>query len=327
MTDISVEFFTDPFSPWCWQCEPLTRKLRFKFGRNFEWIPRMTVSFTDSGCADPFSTETDDDSVEGHRWADSVDGPHLPVVGSLWEDNPPDSSRTACQVVASVRERHPGKAERLLRHMRESTFVAGNPPETVPEIEELVKQSGLDISWSTDDRPLLADIGRAREVAAELDQGVAVTGAVETVEVGPPGEEPSDEPTVMIAPPCLRLERDERVVVVSPRGGYASLENAVRTLEPALQSSRVGHMEQIIDSVASRTTREIAEEFGKESIKSNTKEYLKLFERAFLAEISFGVDASQKKTSRILFQLEEASIIEPIYGDELAAWRWKGPGG
>lgn len=327
MTDITVEFFTDPLSPWCWQCEPITRKLRFRFGNNIEWVPRMTVLLADPDDGEGVLPGFDDPDEGPHEWPREVEGPSLPVVEALWEENPPKSSRAACQVVASARERHPAKAELLLRHLRESAFVVGKPPDDHTDIEALVRQNDLDIKLTVDNRALLTDIARACAVASELEDGVATQGPIETVEVGERLDGEVDDTTAMVRPPCVRLELDGHVVVVSPRVGYESLENAIRTVEPSLQSSRVGHMEQLIDSIASRTTREIAEQFGGDNLKSKTKDYLKQFQRAFLAEIVFGVDASRAKTSRILFQLEEASIIEPIYGEELAAWSWKDPSG
>lgn len=323
MTAITAEFFTDPLSPWCWQCEPITRKLKFRFGEDLEWIPRMSAFLPGSEASDhePIGSEADD--ADDHRWMDTIEGPSLPVIDSFWHDNPPKSSRPACQVVASARDRDPVDAERLLRRMRESTFVEGNPPETHASIDELIRESGLDIGQSDDDEALTMDGERAREVASELEDGVSIVGAVETAAVGQLPEADEEDSAPMVAPPCLRLEQDGTVVLIDPRVGYDSLENAVRKLAPSLQSRRVGHMEQIIESISNRTSREIAEDFGEANINSKIKDYMKQFERAFIAEISFGVDASPTKTSRIVFQLEEASIVESIYDDEMAAWSWR----
>lgn len=322
MTDFTVEFFTDPFSPWCWQCEPITRKLRFRYGDHLTWIPRMTVSISETQQIEHPSTETEEGEDADHLWTGSINGPSLPVVESVWQDDPPISSRRACHAVSAVRERYPRRAELLLRHIREAVFASGEPPGTDEDIEKLLQKTGLDASSLHESGALTEDVERARYVASELDEGVAIDGPIDTMQIGSRLEEGDDDPALMIVPPSLRIERQSEVVVVDPRQGLKSLEGTLRRLHPTLQSSQVGQMEQLIDSVAKRTTPEIAEEFGQENIKSNIKKFMQRFERAFLTEVSFGVDASNDRTRRILSELQSASIVRPILGKELHAWRW-----
>lgn len=321
MTEITAEFFTDPLSRRCWQCEPITRKLRFGFDKHIDWIPRMTASITEEGTDDgPNGTDEERDADDSAR--EVVEGRGLPVHPSLRGGTPPGTSRLACQFVSSVRENQPRRVERLLRRLREATFVDGTPPDTVADVNTILRECGIGPMPTPDGDALRRDVQRGCDVAVELDTGVSVQGPVETIEVGPEYGAIGGEQAVAIAPPCLRLERDGGVVIIDPRAGYGSLESALRELAPSLQSSQVGHMEQIINSVASRTNREIAEEFGEETITSKVKSFMRAFERAFLTEVAYAVDASIPKTRRILFQLEEASLIEPIYADEMEAWRW-----
>ncbi len=188
---LTAEYFTDPFSPRCWAAEPVVRRLAFAYDA-VDWEPRPVVLLPDT--ADP---ELLPYGLEGVEALDELgrtlaDGSGMPFVPDLWADDPPSSSRPACEAVAAVRERAPEAAWPFLRRLRERTFVEGDPPdgradlmglaETVPGVD--AGSLERDLADGTAREAVAADLERARE-AAELRDRVDTRGPLELLPYRP----------------------------------------------------------------------------------------------------------------------------------------------
>lgn len=184
MAPVTVEHFTDPFSPSCWAAQPTLRRLAYEFD-DVTWTPRTTLLFPEAPVASrpTVDGQADDDRTAeeaGPRWAAVAASTGMPVTEDLWSGGVP-SSRVACAAVAFVRETAPDRAPALLRSLRVAVFAEGRrleDPEAVaelagrvPGVDERAVRSGLD------------DGRAAAALRADLDRAVAVAEERATVEV------------------------------------------------------------------------------------------------------------------------------------------------
>lgn len=195
---LTAEYFTDPFSPRCWAAEPVVRRLTFAYDA-VDWVPRPVVLFPDT--AEPEQLPY---GLEGVEALDELgrtlaDGSGMPFVPALWADDPPSSSRPACEAVAAVRERAPDAAWPYLRRLRERAFVEADPPddsavlaalaETVPGVD--ARSLERDLADGVAREAVTADLERARETA-ELRGRVDTRGSIELLPYRP--RRGADEP-------------------------------------------------------------------------------------------------------------------------------------
>jgi predicted DsbA family dithiol-disulfide isomerase len=123
---LDVVEYTDPFCPWAWGSEPVFRRLRAALAGRARWRRVYGILFDhdDDPPPDP-ATETAwytryVESVSAHTLA-----PHAARLSRVAVSSWPAS------LVAKAAERQGGDvAERVLRRLRESVFVLGEPADT-----------------------------------------------------------------------------------------------------------------------------------------------------------------------------------------------------
>ncbi|MCL7378460.1 DsbA family protein [Streptomyces sp. 35G-GA-8] len=138
---ISVTEFTDPACPWAWGSEPVFRLLRLTLGSRAHWRPVFGILFDEDDDPAP-------DPAAEARWYERfirevtahTDAPRAPRLHWLTR-----SSLPASLAAKAAGSQGPEVAERVLRRLRESTFVLGTPADTPDAIRAVVRGvPGLD---------------------------------------------------------------------------------------------------------------------------------------------------------------------------------------
>lgn len=336
MADLTVEQFTDPFSPWCWAAEPTLRRLRFTFD-DVDWTPRMTVLLT-GGVG--FPIEGEDAGARRDAWAAVAGASGMPAAVERWPTDPP-SSRRACEAVALVREREPERAMAVLRALREAAFADGGPPAdreavaavagSVPGVAKAAIARGLAEGRGT--VALRADLERAVAAADERDS-VEVRGEVSTLPAGPRFDEiggPGDpdggdgtaedagsgdeEPDALLAPPALRVDADP-VAFVDPRVSFNRLAAAFGRSVP-----RTGieiDDKYATSRMAMHVPREVAESLSAQDFAAEIRPFLERFGAAYLPEVAAATGRSRDTCLETLLELADRGVVDRAQGG-----RWR----
>jgi predicted DsbA family dithiol-disulfide isomerase len=134
---LSVVEFTDPACPWAWGSEPTFRRLRSVLAEEADWRRVFGILF------DPAEDDPAPDPAAETRWYQSfVDGvcAHTGAPSARLERVCLDSW-PACLAAAAAEEQGERPADRVLRRLREQTFVRGRPADT--EAAALAALSGV----------------------------------------------------------------------------------------------------------------------------------------------------------------------------------------
>ena len=110
---IEIELFTDPACPFAFSAERVRRRLRWLFGEQLRWRPRMIGLTLEPGEAEKLA--------EGAPGLQRRHG--MPIDPAPYPR--PASSEPACRAVVACRCRAPGQAEALLRAFRVRTMAGG----------------------------------------------------------------------------------------------------------------------------------------------------------------------------------------------------------
>lgn len=335
MAALTAEYFTDPLSPWCWAAGPTVRRLEYEI-EQLELVPRMSLLLPDAARADWLPGGTTPETL-GEQFAAVVRGSGMPVAEGLWEPDPPSSSVPACAAVAFVRETAADRVERFLHRVREAAFAANEPVDSPDRLCELAAEVGgidsADLGRAIEDgravEALAGDVDRACAVAAEMAAG-DVRGDVgrllaaprralldaddptddPPVDSGPPDDRQDGETETMVAPPTIRFQADDRVVIADARIGYQRL---------AVISGRAvpRQYEEMADEygtgrLAAHVGRQVAEQVSARDFLDEVRAYLTRFERAYVAEIAAGTGRSPETCRSCLERLAEAGTAEPV---------------
>lgn len=141
---VEVVEFTDPGCSWAWGTEPKRRRLRWRYGDRLAWRRVMggLVGDMDRYFPDGF------DPVraaprQSRYWADVASRTAMTYPARLAYHY--RSTEPACRAVKAAERQSDETAERVLRRLREATFVFGTPPDTTQRILAAVRGvPGLD---------------------------------------------------------------------------------------------------------------------------------------------------------------------------------------
>lgn len=179
---LGITEFTDPACPWAWGSEPAFRLLRQTLGPRARWRTVFGILFDDDD--DP-APDPDAEARWYERFIRDVtvhtNAPYAPRLHRLTR-----TSRPASLAATAARSQGPEIAGRVLRRLRESTFVLGDPADTPDGIRRVVRGiPGLDI-----DRLLreAAEPGTGRAVRA--DRAETRRPIPEVLELDGPGPHP-----------------------------------------------------------------------------------------------------------------------------------------
>ncbi|UGQ12136.1 DsbA family protein [Yinghuangia sp. ASG 101] len=141
-TGLDVIEYTDPLCPWAWGSEPKFRRLRALFAGRARWRPVYAVMF-DEDEDDPVP----DPAAETAWYARFVEevGAHTGAPYAARLRRVAASSRPASLAAVAAADQGPLIAESVLRRLRETMFVLGDPADTEDRVRAAVRGlPGLD---------------------------------------------------------------------------------------------------------------------------------------------------------------------------------------
>lgn len=139
---LEVVEYTDPACPWAWGSEPTFIWLRKAFGTQLSWRRVFGILFDDDDDPPP---DRDAETRYYERWLAGVSAhTRAPYPRRLrWVAA---TSWPASLVAKAAQAQGPAIAERVLRRLRETTFVDGAPADTMATALAAVKAvDGLDV--------------------------------------------------------------------------------------------------------------------------------------------------------------------------------------
>jgi protein-disulfide isomerase-like protein with CxxC motif len=140
MTSLAAIEYTDAMCSWAWGTEPKLRRLRWCHGRRLEWRRVMGGLVEDR--RPPTDPRKAADDLEQY-WAGVAANTGATHPSPL--DHVPLSSHPSGRAVVAARRQGPDVEDRVLRRLREATFVWGDPPDTHERcLTAVAGLSGLD---------------------------------------------------------------------------------------------------------------------------------------------------------------------------------------
>ncbi|MGW7516103.1 DsbA family oxidoreductase [Streptomyces sp. NPDC054796] len=138
---VEITEYTDPACPWAWGCEPTFRLLRERTRGLATWRRVFGILFDEDD--DPPPDPAAEASWYAGFIARTARHTRAPFTSRLqWVAS---SSWPASLAAKAAEQQGPEVAERVLRRLRESTFVRGTPADTVDRVLEAVDGvKGLD---------------------------------------------------------------------------------------------------------------------------------------------------------------------------------------
>jgi predicted DsbA family dithiol-disulfide isomerase len=179
---LSVTEYTDPLCPWAWGAEPVFRRLRAALGGRARWRRVYGILFDadDDPAPDPAAeTAWYEDFVRGV-------GTHTGAPYAVRLSRVAATSWPASLVAKAAEAQGAQVAERVLRRLRESMFVAGEPADTL----ELALAAARGVP-DLDAARLAADAGSPEVLAAvRADHRETRDPLPEVLAAGGPGPHP-----------------------------------------------------------------------------------------------------------------------------------------
>ncbi len=229
-TGATVTEFTDPLCPWAWGSEPKLRALRRALGHQVVWLRVFGILFDEDDDPAP-------DPVAETRW---YEGFVAEVCGHTGAPRAHRLERVAlsswpASLAAKAAERQGDLvAERVLRRLRESMFLLGEPADT--EARALAAAAGVP---GLDADRLRADLrAPATREAVRRDWAETRRPAARLLSLDGPGPHPGRAKSVgdhrRYALPTVRMTGPGGTVYVPGWRPYAEYLAALRTVAPAV---------------------------------------------------------------------------------------------
>ena len=143
MARVEIIEYTDPGCSWAWGSEPKLRLLRWRHGHRLRWRRVLGGLVGDMLAYDPdFDAEQRAPDYAAY-WASVSEHTGMPAPDPLHRMYA--STEPACLAVTAAARQGEQVADRVLRRLREATFVHGHPPDDRDRIAEaLATVPGLD---------------------------------------------------------------------------------------------------------------------------------------------------------------------------------------
>ncbi|MFD0960038.1 DsbA family oxidoreductase [Paenibacillus chungangensis] len=140
----TLYYVTDPICSHCWALEPALRRFQLQYGHYFEFHTVMGGLLESwDGFGDAKNGISKPADVAGH-WREVGEHSRMPIDGSLWLDNPIQSSYPASRVFKVIQQKDERLAHTFLRRAREAVFTFNRNIGERQVLGEIVKQLGLD---------------------------------------------------------------------------------------------------------------------------------------------------------------------------------------
>ncbi|GAA0133799.1 protease adaptor protein SpxH [Paenibacillus sp. YSY-4.3] len=141
---IQLYYVTDPICSHCWALEPVLRQFQEQYGHYFQ-IRTVMGGLLESwnGFADVKNGINSPADVAGH-WREVGEHSRMPIDGSLWLDNPVQSSYIPSRVYKVLQQQNEQLANTFLRRAREAVFAFNRNIGADEVLADIVSQMGLD---------------------------------------------------------------------------------------------------------------------------------------------------------------------------------------
>lgn len=234
---VEVVEYTDPLCPWAWGSEPVFRGLRAALAGRVHWRRVYCILFDhDDDPAPDAAAET----AWYSRYVEDISGhTHAPRAFRL--SRVAASSWPASLVAKAAELQGPDVAERVLRRLRESVFVLGEPADT-PALALSAARGipGLDHERLTADAASAAVLERVRADHAEARRPVREVLSVPDGSSPHPGAaKETPDGGHRYALPTLLVRSPAGVRAVPGWRPYEEYTSAVDSLEPGLPAAPV----------------------------------------------------------------------------------------
>jgi predicted DsbA family dithiol-disulfide isomerase len=229
---LEVVEYTDPLCPWAWGSEPVFRRLRAAFAGQVHWRRAYCILFDHDD--DPAPDPTAETAWYARYVEDISAHTHAPRARHL--SRVAASSWPASLVAKAAEAQGADVADRVLRRLRESVFVLGEPADT-PEsaLAAVWGVPGLDVDRLATDAASAEVLERVRADRAEARRPVADVLSVRADGSPHPGaakETPDGQHRYALPTLLLRTATGHRVV--PGWRPYEEYVSAVAELSPAL---------------------------------------------------------------------------------------------
>ncbi|WP_210470799.1 DsbA family protein [Sporosarcina sp. 6E9] len=140
---VELYYVTDPICSHCWALEPVLRKFVDQYGQYFNMHTLMGGLLEKwDGFADVSNGISSPADVAGH-WREVGEHSRMPIDGTVWYDNPIESSFIPSRVYKVIQEKSPELANTFLRRAREELFAFNQNIAQDDILIDLVNQVGL----------------------------------------------------------------------------------------------------------------------------------------------------------------------------------------
>jgi len=140
---VDVYYVTDPICSHCWALEPVLRRFGRQYGRHFRLHTVMGGLLESwNGFADVKNGISSPADVAGH-WREVGERSRMPIDGTLWHDDPVQSSFTPSRVFKVIQQQDAQLALTFLRRAREAVFAFNRNIGSEAVLTALVDALGL----------------------------------------------------------------------------------------------------------------------------------------------------------------------------------------
>jgi len=140
---VDLYYVTDPICSHCWALEPVLRKFEAQYGHYFNMHTLMGGLLENwDGFADTANGISNPADVAGH-WREVGEHSRMPIDGTLWHDNPIESSFIPSRVFKVIHKQNPALANTFLRRSREALFAFNKNIAQDAILIDLVNEVGL----------------------------------------------------------------------------------------------------------------------------------------------------------------------------------------
>ncbi|WP_428956871.1 DsbA family oxidoreductase [Streptomyces sp. cg35] len=231
---LEVVEYTDPLCPWAWGSEPTFRRLRAALDGRVRWRRAYCILFDDDDDPPPDPAA---ETAWYERYVEEICG-HTKAPRAVRLSRVAASSWPA-SLVAKAAEPQGGRvADRVLRRLRETVFVAGEPAD-IPESALLAVRGvpGLDAERLRADAASDAVRESVRADRAEARRPVPEVRSVDSGSPHPGAAKETSDGRLRYALPTLLLRASGGRRVVPGWRPYEEYAAAVEELSPGLLST------------------------------------------------------------------------------------------
>lgn len=140
---VKLYYVTDPICSHCWALEPVLRRFQEQYGHYFLFHTVMGGLLESwNGFADVSNGIQSPADVAGH-WREVGEHSRMPIDGSLWLDNPVQSSYIPSRIYKIIQQQNVQLADTFLRRAREAVFAFNRNIGTDEVLADIVSQMGL----------------------------------------------------------------------------------------------------------------------------------------------------------------------------------------